>query len=360
MPEEALIVNQKITRYGQDDVYAMKSPAFNEKKHLCSNCLTAVQGAYCAHCGQKHHAVVRHFSQVVGEFFTDVLNFDSKLLGTLKPLLFQPGMLSEEYFANRRMRYVSPLKLYFFLSVITFFLVQQSVEHNVNANDLIQVNPEKPDTVKPTTDQTGALKLKQGADKKAAAPTTEDITIDLNGTPWNAKTNPVNFKSLPKPANVFLNDRVSRLDSVLKSKDWKKQVIHSLLSASPQALLLMLPFFALMLKVLYWFQNRLYMEHLIVALHNHSFLLVFLLIIVVSLQLGIWMGTQLLWLQPAIVMLNSVLFICLPIYFFLSLKRVYKQGWRKTTLKFCLLGFFYIFLLVFGLLMIFAIGAITL
>ncbi len=329
----------------------MKSPASTEKKHLCSNCLTAVQGAFCAHCGQKHHAVLRHFSQVLSEFFTDILNFDSKLLGTVKPLLFRPGMLSEEYFANRRMRYVSPLKLYFFLSVITFFLVQQSVEYNVDADYLIQVNTDqtdKPDTDKPATkpDEDSAL--------------AEGLELNFNDKPWNAKTNPVHSDNLPKAINTWLNDRISRLDTVVKSKGWKKQIIHALLSASPQALLLMLPFFALLLKLVYWFQNRLYMEHLIVALHNHSFLLVFLLINVIGLQLGIWMGQSLLWLQPVMVILNTLFFAYLPIYFFLTLKRIYQQGWRKTALKFFLLGFFYLFLLVFGIMMIFAIGALTL
>lgn len=339
----------------------MKSPASNQHKHLCSNCLTTVQGAFCAHCGQKHHAVLRHFSQVINEFFTDILNFDNKLLGTLKPLLFRPGMLSEEYFANRRMRYVSPLKLYFFLSVITFFLVQQSVEYNVDADNLIQVNTDETD--KPDTNKPAASKPK--TDKPATKPAkdsalVEGLELNFNDKPWHAKTNPIHIDFLPNAVNSLLNDRVGRLDSVVRNKDWKKQIIHSLLSAMPQALLLMLPFFALLLKLMYWFQNRLYMEHLIVALHNHSFLLMFLLINVVGLQLGIWMGQSLLWLQPVIVILNTLFFAYLPIYFFLSLKRIYQQGWRKTALKFCLLGFFYLFLLVFGVLMIFAIGALTL
>lgn len=339
----------------------MKSPASTEKKHLCSNCLTAVQGAFCAHCGQKHHAVLRHFSQVISEFFTDILNFDNKLLGTLKPLLFRPGMLSEEYFANRRMRYVSPLKLYFFLSVITFFLVQQSVEYNVDADNLIQLNTDetdKPDTEKlaantPNTDKPTTKPAKDSA-------LAEGLEFNFNGKPWHAKTNPIHSDGLPNAINTLLNERLSRLDTVLKSKGWKQQIIHSLLSAVPQALLLMLPFFAILLKLVYWFQNRLYMEHLIVALHNHSFLLMYILCIVVANQLGIWWGESMTWLQSVIDAINSLLWIVLPVYYFLSLKRVYQQGWRKTALKFFLLGFFYLFLLVFGIMMIFAIGALRL
>ena len=186
------------------------------------------------------------------------------------------------------------------------------------------------------------------------------MEFSFNDKPWNAKTNPIHSDGLPNAINTLLNDRLSRLDSVVRNKDWKKQIIHSLLSAVPQALLLMLPFFALMLKLTYYFQKRLYMEHLIVALHNHSFLLIYILCLVVANQFGIWWGESMTWLQSVIDAINNLLWIVLPVYYFLSLKRVYQQGWRKTALKFCLLGFFYLFLLVFGVLMIFAIGALTL
>ncbi len=338
----------------------MISPASTEKKHLCSNCLTAVQGAFCAHCGQKHHAVLRHFSQVINEFFNDILNFDNKLLGTLKPLLFQPGMLSEEYFANRRMRYVSPLKLYFFLSVITFFLVQQSVERNIDADNLIQVNTdetEKPDTEKLATSKPNTNKPTTKPAKDSAL--AEGLELNFNDKPWNAKTNPIHVDFLPNVVNSLLNDRIGRLDTVVRNKDWKKQFIHSLLSAMPQALLLMLPFFALLLKLVYWFQNRLYMEHLIVALHNHSFLLMYILCLVIANQFGIWWGESMAWLQTVINTLNTMLWIVLPIYFIVSLKRVYKQGWRKTIFKFFLIDFSYIFIFVFGLVTILVIGLMS-
>jgi hypothetical protein len=269
-------------------------------------------------------------------------------------------MLSEEYFANRRMRYVSPLKLYFFLSVITFFLVQQSVEYNVNADNLIQLNADeigKPDTEKlaankPKTDIPDAKPAKDSA-------LAEGLEFNFNGKPWHAKTNPIHSDGLPNAINTLLNDRISRIDTVVKSKGWKKQIIHALLSALPQALLLMLPFFALLLKFVYWFQNRLYMEHLIVALHNHSFLLMYVLCLVVANQFGIWWGQLMPWLQSIIDTLNNVLWIVLPVYFIVSLKRVYQQGWRKTILKFFLIDFFYIFIFVLGLVTILAIGLMT-
>ena len=47
---------------------------------------------------------------------------------------------------------------------------------------------------------------------------------------------------------------------------------RSLLERLPQSLFFLLPLFALLLKLMYIFKKRLYVEHLIVALHSHSFL----------------------------------------------------------------------------------------
>ena len=53
---------------------------------------------------------------VVHEF----LHVDSKIFRTVKLLLLKPGFLTREYFEGRRVRYVSPLRLYLVFSVINF------------------------------------------------------------------------------------------------------------------------------------------------------------------------------------------------------------------------------------------------
>ena len=47
----------------------------------------------------------------------------------------------------------------------------------------------------------------------------------------------------------------------------------------PAMMFFLLPVFALLLKLTYWFKRRLYMEHLIVALHSHAFLCAGLLVV---------------------------------------------------------------------------------
>ena len=303
---------------------AVKSPAERVKRHLCSNCLTAVQGAYCAYCGQKHHSPIRQFSQVIGELFNDILNFDAKLLNTMKPLLFRPGFLSREYFAGRRVRYVSPLKLYFFLSIIAFFLIQQSVDIATGDGKTV---PTEGAAKSPDTDQ--------------------KFTIGhFNGKPWNAKSNPIEFAWLPDAGNGLINQKLGKLESTVKNRDWE-QLTHAALAATPQTLLILLPIFAMLLKLAYVFRGRLYMEHLIVALHNHAFLLSSLSSLAVLTEMSTWATPVPGW-KSLVDLATTLLLAWVPLYFLLSLKYVYGQSWKMTVFKFLLIGFSYSLLLSLG------------
>jgi hypothetical protein len=295
------------------------------RKRLCPNCLNTAGGMYCGHCGQKQKSAVRHFGHLAGEFFTDVLNLDAKLLRTLKPLLLRPGYLSREYFRGRRMHYVSPLKLYFFLSIVTFFLVQQSVDIAAEAGTLIQI------------DDDGG---KAGEDMQFSIG-------NFNGEPWHAETNPIRLAWLPDIGNDLINSRLGRLEAAVKKRDWMP-LLHTALAATPQALLIILPFFALLLKVFYLFQRRLFMEHMIVALHNHSFLLSVVSLLAVSSTLENWAGLPARW-QDLSAQLAGAVMLWVPVYFLWSLKHIYGQSWKMTLFKFFAIAFCYLFLFVSGL-----------
>jgi hypothetical protein len=299
-----------------------QSPAAREKRHLCRNCLAAVQGAFCAQCGQKQHSPIRHFSQVIGELFNDILNFDAKLLNTMKPLMLQPGFLSREYFDGRRARYVSPLKLYFFLSIVAFFLIQQSIDIAVENQGT------------------------QNVDAAGAGKDSDFHIGNFNGKPWHAKTNPMNVAWLPDAGNDLINGKLGKLESTVKNKDWQ-QLTHAALAATPQTLLILLPIFALLLKLAYMFRGRLYMEHLIVALHNHAFLLSSLSLLAVLTEMSTWTTVVPGW-ESLLGLATSLLLIWIPLYFLLSLKYIYSQSWKMTVFKFLLIGLSYSLLLGMG------------
>ena len=98
-----------------------------EPVRVCENCGKPLFGDHCYSCGQPTKGLVRHFSSIIGDFFDTVLNIDSRVLRTMWPLLVRPGYLTLEYFAGRRVRYVTPMRLYLFLSIVAFFAMQSSI-----------------------------------------------------------------------------------------------------------------------------------------------------------------------------------------------------------------------------------------
>ena len=90
---------------------------------VCPNCDGPLHQAdhYCARCGQ---AVLGDgsFRSFVEQFLGDYFTFDSKIIRSAVPLLIEPGKLTQEYLQGRRARYIPPLRMFIFLSVI-FFLV---------------------------------------------------------------------------------------------------------------------------------------------------------------------------------------------------------------------------------------------
>lgn len=55
-------------------------------------------------------------------------------------------------------------------------------------------------------------------------------------------------------------------------------MVNGVFGKLPGAMLVLLPIYALLLKLFYVFKRRIHMEHLIVVLHSHAFLFLWLLV----------------------------------------------------------------------------------
>jgi hypothetical protein len=62
---------------------------------------------------------LRHLTHEALEEFT---HLDGKIWRTLRALLFQPGLLTKEYWEGRRGRWVRPIRLYLVISALTLLL----------------------------------------------------------------------------------------------------------------------------------------------------------------------------------------------------------------------------------------------
>jgi hypothetical protein len=101
-------------------------------ERICKNCETNLKTEFqfCPKCGQEHKDKVVHFKQFILDFLGDYFTFDSLIIRSVKPLLFNPGFLTNEFIAGRRVRYIPPLRMFIFISII-FFLILGRVDGSV-------------------------------------------------------------------------------------------------------------------------------------------------------------------------------------------------------------------------------------
>jgi hypothetical protein len=168
----------------------------------------------------------------------------------------------------------------------------------------------------------------------------------------------VHLRWLPAFANRRLTQSLEHMHSNIEALESggeagalaKERMTAQLFASLPQVLFLMLPLFALLLKLFYVFKRRLYVEHMIVALHSHAFLFLALLLGVGLVLLEGWLAGFAGWATRPVRLLEWALVIWAPTYLLLMQKRIYRQGWPMTVLKYLAVGWCYVWLLAWALL----------
>ncbi|MDR6990673.1 DUF3667 domain-containing protein [Luteimonas sp. 3794] len=88
----------------------------------CPNCGAPLYGAYCAACGQPRlRDADRRFMHLLRQVFGALTNLDNRVWRSFRALFFRPGLLSADYIAGRRARWLPPISL-FVIANLLFFL----------------------------------------------------------------------------------------------------------------------------------------------------------------------------------------------------------------------------------------------
>ena len=335
----------------------------------CLNCGTELQGPFCHYCGQPDKNLMRFFPVLIREFFEDFLELDSRFTRTIRPLLFHPGRLSRDYLDGRRFRYVPPMSLFIFSSMIFFILA------TTLASNAIQINRGAIDGsgVQVTLDELDQLEGIEGVDVEAIKREVEQATegeeseeddwnFQFNEEPWDRETNPLVIPFFPDSWNERLNDEIAESPQKEKLIEENPNIIlDKIFEILPAAVFVLVPIVALLLKFWYLFGRKFYIEHLIHALHNHAFLFVIFSITLVLNALLDWRdpeGTSPLWQKLNWVIVAA--YIWIPFYLLFSLRTMYRQNWFLTIIKYFLIGICYVMLLAFTTATVTAVGFILL
>lgn len=308
----------------------------------CSNCGTPLHGKYCYECGQSIEGLVRHFGSVMGDVMDSVLNIDARIVHTLLPLFFRPGKLTMDYFAGKRARYVTPFRLVFFLAIAAFFAIQLLLRVGSSEFVIYQTSP--------------AADVSSGTARQDRYFADGNITFG-DKVVWNRATKPWHFAVLPEFANDWLNDSIENArnnlhhlnsGNMVEEKSTSMRLTNGLLGVAPQVLFVLLPVFALMLKLFYAFKRRMYMEHLIVAMHSHAFIMLSLLVLVTLNLSSSAVAPHVPLLGSLFGMLRSAAWAWMFVYLLIMQKRVYRQGWFMTAVKYAVIGICYSVLVGIG------------
>lgn len=301
----------------------------------CPNCGSLDIEKFCAACGQDNRVSVVAFPRLIADFLTDLFNFDSRLFGSLWPLLVKPGLLTKEYLAGRRARFIPPVRMYLFLSLFFFGVIAVLA----------------PDEVK--FDDDAEREMKRDVAAETAAPPAADARKGqrevAGGEGWGIQMDDGSERvELTDAESGWLKEAEDRathnLKKVQDDPEYRAVLLRKGIGNLPLMMFLLLPIYALFLKLLYVRSGRYYVEHLIYSLHLHSF---------VFLSLGTifaWLGIlDAMGYAPAVHgLVVTGWWIYFVLYPWLAMKRVYGQGWFKTSFKYFTLGITYIVLLAFG------------
>jgi Protein of unknown function (DUF3667) len=90
---------------------------------VCLNCGSALTGHWCAQCGQRAAPVRPTLHELLHEAVHEIGHVDGKLVRTAALLLFKPGQLTAEFLAGKRVRSVTPVRVYLLCSLLFFGVV---------------------------------------------------------------------------------------------------------------------------------------------------------------------------------------------------------------------------------------------
>jgi len=198
----------------------------------CQNCGAALQGPFCHACGQHDCEFHRSFRHVFHEALETYFHFDRSIFRGLYDLLFRPGRMTREFNEGRRIRHVPPLRFYLVISVLFFI------------------------TIRP-----GSLRI-------------ESLHITLGGEEVIAGDSVALKPAEPKGAfGRWIEEQVTA------SARQPEQLVERFLHRLPKAMVVCLPLFALLSRVLFWRGPWLYLQHLIMAVHLHTFAFLWLMVV---------------------------------------------------------------------------------
>jgi hypothetical protein len=317
----------------------------------------ALAGPYCSVCGQKADVRILSLARLLADAIGDLFNFDSRIWRSLLTLAFKPGRLTHLYLEGQRARYTPPFRMYIVTSVV-FFLILSLARPEEPAPPEIAPGTSIDDTIDAAVDDADIA-------LEPAEPAAPDAAVSEAAEP-GAATEDDGFNVEVDGGGNWLCSLDSGMSRRLRTQfepacrklvdDGGESFGRAFADNLSVMMLVFIPAVAAIMKVLYPFARRKYVEHLLFFLHVHT---LFFLIAVLAVIFD-FAARRVPVLNGPIWFVNTALWIYFPVYLFMAMRYVYGQNYALTSVKYVALGGSYFVAFMFMLLSMIVYTALTL
>ncbi len=290
----------------------------------CLNCDTPLTDTFCAHCGQKDLPQRQSIGELLENFISSFWSFESKFLQTGRLIFLKPGRLAKDYTEGKRERYFHPARMYVFISFVYFLFLSVLPDPGDKDTD---ASAAKDST---TTNFNSNIKGWDFDRDSTKYKTFEAYDSAQKALPADKRDNTIKY---------FFKKRMAEIRRKYDGtgKDFNADFSENFVGNTPRIFFILLPIFALLLKLLYARRGYYYSEHLVFSIYYYNFFFL--------------AGTLYMLLNQVPVLTDFVWLVSLwiGIYLLVAMKRMYNQSWRKTVFKYVLLSIMFMFCICIGL-----------
>lgn len=300
----------------------------------CLNCRHVVEQKFCPNCGQENSDSRKTFHHLFIHFFEDLTHYENAFWKTIKNLLFKPSTLTKEYLSGKRLSYLAPVRLYIFISFITFLLIALFPS---KMNDQID-------------------KSEKEINKEIAK---ANVKIDGEDKKYFHFSSMKKIDSIQKygkeedklnETSYWLMEKIIHVTEKNTKKEIYVKFVESFFHNLPKILFIIMPFFAFFLWLFHNKKRWYYFDHGIFTLHYFSFLLlIFLLMFIIDRLIGLFGEDSPMSYISAITSTVGTIWMCY--YFYPAHHRFYGESrivsFAKSVCLFIINSLFILFLLTF-------------
>ena len=252
----------------------------------CLNCRAPLHGAFCSSCGQRAVGPYPTVREMIGDAWQELSGYDGRFIGTFRLLLSRPGALTVDTLEGRRVRYITPVRLYLVASIF-YFLCAAAIP-NLRT---------PPAATLPGSDEL-VVRFDPSGNTNLTAEQRQEALERIKRAPWWAQ-------AILRPA---LTD----------PQFFRKHFTEAL----PRVLFALVPVFAAIVALFY--RRRRFPQHLVFAIHLHAMIFVTLAIRELS---------QVMRSIAILRVFEIGAAIAIVAYALVAFRRVYGESWPRVVLK---------------------------